>query len=102
MISVLDFLSGVEVSPERTATLGATAFEASRGNPGLSCAVVTGRANVEDLQSLGPLRARFEQMSIIRVGAGEGAEIHELSGATLINAATSEHFAQAWNRRMRG
>lgn len=102
MLSVLDFLAATETNPEPPANLGATAFEASRGNPGLSCAVVTGRAAVEDLQSLGPLRARFEQMSIIRVGAGQGAEIHELSGATLINAPTSEHFAQAWNRRMRG
>ena len=102
MLAVLDFFAAVEPNPEPPAKLGATAFDATRGNTGLSCAVVTGRAGVDDLQTLGPLRTRFEQMSIIRVGAGQGAEIHELSGATLINASTSGHFAQAWNRRMRG
>lgn len=102
MLALLDFFAGLELAEEPRSSLGGAAFEATRGNPGLSCAVVTGRAGVEDLQSLGPLRTRFEQMSIIRVGTGEGAEIHELSGATLFNTATSGHFAQAWNRRMRG
>ncbi|MEM9467255.1 MAG: DUF58 domain-containing protein [Actinomycetota bacterium] len=102
MLAVLDFFAALTVNETPPSSLGATAFETTRGNAGLSCAVVTGRAGVEDLQALGPLRTRFEQMSIIRVGAGQGAEIHELSGATLINASTSAHFAQAWNRRMRG
>ena len=102
LLVVLDFLAAVETSDEPGASLGTAAFEASRGNAGLSCAIVTGRAGVEDLQALGPLRSRFEQMSIIRVGAGQGAEIHELPGATLINASTSAHFALAWDRRMRG
>ena len=102
MLAVLDFFAATTPADEPSATLGATVFDTTRRNSGLSCAVVTGRAGVEDLQSLGPLRTRFEQMSIIRVGAGQGAEVHELSGATLINASTSAHFAQAWNRRMRG
>ena len=102
MLAVLDFFAALSLTDEPASSLGGAAFEATRGNAGLSCAVVTGRAAVEDLQALGPLRTRFEQMSIIRVGTGEGAEVHELSGATLINTATSGHFAQAWNRRMRG
>ncbi|MEM9203383.1 MAG: DUF58 domain-containing protein [Actinomycetota bacterium] len=101
-LAVLDFLASLDVTEQPQANLATAAFNATRGNPGLSCAVVTGRAGVEDLQALGPLRTRFEQMAIIRVGTGQGAEIHELSGATLYNVSTSGHFAQAWNRRMRG
>ncbi|MEM9518674.1 MAG: DUF58 domain-containing protein [Actinomycetota bacterium] len=101
-LGVLDYLAAMEPTTEPEATVSTAAFDATRGRPGLSCAIVTGRAGVEDLQALGPLRSRFEQMAIIRVGTGPGAEIHELSGATLFNVATSVHFAQAWNRRMRG
>ncbi len=102
MLAMLDFLAGLETTDEPTSTVGRTALDATRRNAGLSCAVITGRAGVETLQTLGPLRTRFEQLTIVRMGAGSGAEIHELSGATLINAATSDHFSQAWSRRMGG
>ena len=74
---------------------------ASRDPSGWSCALITGRAGVDALRSFGPLRHRFEQLTMVRMGSDERSKVYDLAGALLINSATSEDFAHAWNRRMR-
>ena len=100
-MAVMDFLAMIEPTKDGAFSLGAAALQANRGPTGLSCATITGRTGVETLQSLGPLRHRFAQLTMVRMGTGRGAEVHEIGGAILINADNSTNFARAWNRRMR-
>ena len=82
-------------------TIGEIASAAARNPTGFSCAVVTGRAGVDVLRPLGPLRGRFEQLTIVRLGSAQAEQVHKLVGAELINAGTSDDFARAWNRHTR-
>ena len=99
-LAVMDFLAAIEPTDQQS-DLGLAALAASREPSGLSCALITGRAGVDALRSLGPVRHRFEQLTMVRMGSDERSQIYELAGAVLINTATSEDFAHAWNRRMR-
>lgn len=99
-IAVMDFLAEIRPTDDRTIDLGLVAVAAGRDPAGLSCATITGRAGVDALRSLGPVRRRFDHLTMIRIGSGTGSEVFELGGAILINAATSLDFANAWNRRM--
>jgi uncharacterized protein (DUF58 family) len=99
-VGLMDFLAAVEPTDGERFDLGSAAVAATRDPAGLSCATITGRAGVDALRSLGPLRRRFDQLTMIRVGSATTSEVHELAGAILINARTSADFAQAWNRRM--
>ena len=99
--AVMDFLAMIEPSHDASMDLGRAAIAASRDPAGLSCATVTGRAGVDALRSLGPIRNRFEQLTMIRMGSTDRSEVYELAGAVLMNVGTSEDFAHAWNRRMR-
>lgn len=100
-LAVMDLLSALEPHDDSSMDLAQAATTASNDPAGLSCAVITGRAGVDALGSLGPIRNRFDQLTMIRMGSGTSSEIYELAGAVLINANTSADFAQAWNRRMR-
>jgi uncharacterized protein (DUF58 family) len=100
-LAVMDFLAAIQPNDDPALDLGATAVQASHDPAGLSCATITGRAGVDALRSLGPIRKRFDQLTMIRMGSGETSEVYELGGAVLINARTSIDFANAWNRRMR-
>ena len=57
--------------------------------------------DARDLAVVGPLRGRFQNITIGRVGVQGRGSVHELPGAVLINAATSTEFAQAWGKRVR-
>ncbi|MEM7142023.1 MAG: DUF58 domain-containing protein [Actinomycetota bacterium] len=100
-LAVMDFLAAIEPHDDETMDLGVAAVAASQDPVGLSCAAITGRAGVDALRTLGPVRNRFDQLTMIRMGSGTTAEVYELAGAILINARTSTDFAGAWNRRMR-
>lgn len=100
-LAVMDFLAGIEANDDPSAGLAQAAVAAAKDPAGLSCAAITGRAGIDALRTLGPIRNRFEQFTMIRMGSGERSQVHELAGATLINAGTSEDFAHAWNRKMR-
>ena len=97
-IAVMDFLAAVKPSTDTKLSIGSAALAASRDPAGLSCATITGRAGVDALQSLGPLRNKFDQLTMIRMGSVETAQVYQVGGATLINAGTSTDFAQAWSR----
>jgi len=97
---IMDTLAGLQPVERHEGTIETTVLKAARGRTGLACALITGRSGTEALAALGPLRTRFDRLTIIRMGAGPGVEVHDLSGATLMNVATSTHFAQAWNRKV--
>ena len=99
--AVMDLFSELQPDPTGDADLGTLGLRAARDPVGLSLACITGRATVDDLRGLGPLRARYEQLTIVRVGTGARAGVFELAGAILINAPDSQDFARAWNRRIR-
>ena len=99
-LAVLDFFAAVTPA-DHQADLAVAALAASRDPSGWSCALITGRAGVDALRSFGPLRHRFEQLTMVRMGSDERSKVYDLAGALLINSATSEDFAHAWNRRMR-
>ncbi|MFN0089438.1 MAG: DUF58 domain-containing protein [Acidimicrobiales bacterium] len=97
--TVLDQLAGLARSP--TAGLANIAAQAAGERGGLSLAVITGQSTASDLVAVGPLRARFESVTIGRIGVSGRGRVHELPGAVLINAETAADWAQAWNRRVR-
>lgn len=99
-LAVMDFLAAIERSDDDTMDLGRTAVAASRDPAGLSCAIITGRAGVDALRSLGPIRNRFDQLTMIRMGSDQRSQVYELAGAVLMNVGTSDDFAHAWNRRI--
>ena len=96
-VAVFDLLAELEPSGHAT-TLGDVVLTASMDPKGFSCAVVSGRATLDDLRPIGPLRNRFDQLTIVRMGTREAEQVHRLVGADLINARTSDDFARAWNR----
>lgn len=95
----LDQLAALQPEPE--ASLASISRQVASERGGFSLAVITGQATATDLSVIGPLRGRFQNITIGRVGVQGRGSVHELPGAVLINAATSVEFAQAWNRRVR-
>lgn len=97
--AIFDMLAALEVDGE--ASLQKVARFVGEDSRGFSLAVVTGQASATDLAAIGPLRTRFDTVTIGRIGAGGRGSAHQLPGALLINASTSADFCQAWNRRVR-
>ncbi len=96
---ILDHLAAIQPTPG--AHLAEMASQLVTERNGYSLAVITGQAGVRELAAVGPLRARFENVTIGRVGVRGRGGIYELPNAVLINAGNSAEFAQAWNRRIR-
>ncbi|MCC6435179.1 MAG: DUF58 domain-containing protein [Acidimicrobiales bacterium] len=96
---ILDHLAAIKVN--KNASLSKLAPQVATERAGFSLAVITGQAGVAELAAIGPLRARFSNVTIGRVGVRGRGGVFELPGAVLINAGTSGEFAQAWNRRIR-
>lgn len=99
MDRILDQLAALQVEPD--APLAAISRQLANERGGYSLAVVTGQATAKDLAVVGPLRGRFQNITIGRMGVRGRGSVHELPGAVLINASTSAEFATAWNRRVR-
>lgn len=97
--AVLDQLSSLTTSPD--ANLRAITRQVASERGGFSLAVLTGQASATELAAVGPMRARFDTVTIGRLGVSGRGTVHELPGAVLINAETSVDFALAWNRRVR-
>jgi len=89
------------VKPSRSASLRNLPAQMTTERGGFSLAVVTGRAGVSELAAVGPMRTRFSNVTIGRLGVRSAGGVFELPGAVLINAGSSTEFAQAWNRRIR-
>lgn len=96
---VLDQLSALETSA--TDSLSSVTRQATREPGGFSLVVLTGPASARELAVIGPLRARFQNITIGRIGVAGTGSVYELPGAVLINAPNSVDFAAIWNRRIR-
>lgn len=96
---ILDHLAAITTTADASLARLAPYIASERG--GFSLAVITGRAGVRELASVGPLRRRFSNVTIGRIGTQGPGEIFELPGAVLINARTAVEFAEAWTRRIR-
>lgn len=96
---VLDQLAALQTEPD--ASLASVSRQVATERGGFSLAVITGHASARDLAVIGPLRGRFQNITIGRLGVQGRSSVHELPGAVLINAPTSNDFANAWNRRVR-
>jgi uncharacterized protein (DUF58 family) len=96
---ILDQLAALVTEPD--ASLASMSRQVSAERGGYSLAVITGQASARDLAVIGPLRGRFQNITIGRMGVRGRGSVHELPGAVLVNAATSAEFAQAWGRRVR-
>lgn len=95
---ILDELAGLGM---RSSGSIDRAVEASRKEPGgLSLAVVTGRCPAEDLAVLGPLRSKFDAITIARIGTEGRTGLVDLPGAVLLNARDAFDFARGWNQRV--
>lgn len=96
---MLDQLAALEPVPDAGLMKLSQQVRSEQG--GFSLAVITGQSNAKDLAVVGPLRGRFQNITIARMGVSGRSTVYELPGAVLINASTSTEFAQAWNRRLR-
>ena len=95
---LLDQLAALETSPEDDLSTVTSQTSTERG--GFSLVVLTGPASARELSVIGPLRARFQSITIGRLGISGRGSVYELPGAVLINASSSVEFATAWNRRV--
>ncbi len=96
---ILDHLAAVTTASGASLARLAPQVAGERG--GFSLAVITGRAAAVDLAAVGPLRSRFSNVTIGRIGPHGRGEVFDLPGAVLFNAGTAAEFADAWNRRIR-
>ena len=53
-------------------------------------------ADVAELAAVGPLRTRYSNVTIGRMGVRTTGGVFDLPGAVLINAGNSTEFTQAW------
>ena len=67
-MAVMDMFSEVQMSEDPSDDLAQAGRLAARDPAGLSLACITGNAGLEDLRGLGPLRARYDELTIVPHG----------------------------------
>ncbi len=101
-LAVMDFLAAVAASASPSDELNAAVLTESRNPTGLSCAVVTGAADDGTVEAVAELQHRVDRLTIVRMGVGSDAAVQRIGRVTVVDAATSEDFAHAWNQRTGG